>query len=57
MGSQGDNAPLPFSLQIKIIRRLSLRQAAEQDVVQTYQYKIQDRNVTFFARGLSAAVL
>ncbi|XP_066406290.1 elongator complex protein 6 isoform X1 [Molothrus aeneus] len=42
--------------QIKIIKRLSLRQA-EQDLVQTYQYKIQDRNVTFFARGLSAAVL
>nr|XP_054484678.1 elongator complex protein 6 isoform X2 [Agelaius phoeniceus] len=42
--------------QIKIIKRLSLRQA-EQDQVQTYQYKIQDRNVTFFARGLSAAVL
>nr|XP_014129849.1 elongator complex protein 6 [Zonotrichia albicollis] len=42
--------------QIKIIKRLSLRQA-EQDLVQIYQYKIQDRNVTFFARGLSAAVL
>ncbi|NWH96256.1 ELP6 protein, partial [Aegithalos caudatus] len=43
--------------QIKIIKRLSLRQAAEQDLVQIYQYKIQDRNVTFFARGLSSAVL
>ncbi|XP_021394660.2 elongator complex protein 6 isoform X1 [Lonchura striata] len=43
--------------QIKIIKRLSLRQAAEQDLVQTYQYKIQDRNVSFFAPGLSAAVL
>ncbi|XP_072781330.1 elongator complex protein 6 isoform X2 [Taeniopygia guttata] len=43
--------------QIKIIKRLSLRRAAEQDVVQIYQYKIQDRNVSFFARGLSAAVL
>ncbi|NWS81902.1 ELP6 protein, partial [Toxostoma redivivum] len=43
--------------QMKIIRRLSLRQAGEQDLVQIYQYKIQDRNVTFFARGLSAAVL
>ncbi|NXA86103.1 ELP6 protein, partial [Melanocharis versteri] len=43
--------------QIKIIKRLSLRQAAGQDLVQIYQYKIQDRNVTFFARGLSAAVL
>ncbi|NXT13836.1 ELP6 protein, partial [Prunella fulvescens] len=43
--------------QIKIIKRLSLRQAAQQDLVQIYQYKIQDRNVTFFAPGLSAAVL
>ncbi|XP_059674555.1 elongator complex protein 6 isoform X2 [Gavia stellata] len=43
--------------QIKIIRRLSLELAAEQDRVQIYQYKIQDKNVTFFARGLSAAVL
>ncbi|XP_050164151.1 elongator complex protein 6 isoform X2 [Myiozetetes cayanensis] len=43
--------------QIKIIQRVSLQQAGEQDVVQIYQYKIQDRNVTFFARGLSAAVL
>ncbi|NXD39847.1 ELP6 protein, partial [Copsychus sechellarum] len=43
--------------QIKIIKRLSLWQAAEQDQVQIYQYKIQDRNVTFFAPGLSAAVL
>lgn len=57
MGSQRDNVPVAFPLQIKIIKRLSLRQAAEQDLVQIYQYKIQDRNVTFFAPGLSAAVL
>ncbi|XP_064508260.1 elongator complex protein 6 isoform X2 [Pseudopipra pipra] len=43
--------------QLKIIQRVSLQQAGEQDLVQIYQYKIQDRNVTFFARGLSAAVL
>ncbi|XP_052665105.1 elongator complex protein 6 isoform X1 [Harpia harpyja] len=43
--------------QIKIIRRVSLELTAEQDLVQIYQYKIQDKNVTFFARGLSAAVL
>ncbi|NXO77317.1 ELP6 protein, partial [Sitta europaea] len=43
--------------QIKIIKRLSLQQAAGQDVEQIYQYKIQDRNVSFFAPGLSAAVL
>uniref|UniRef100_A0A8C3B833 Elongator complex protein 6 n=1 Tax=Cairina moschata TaxID=8855 RepID=A0A8C3B833_CAIMO len=42
--------------EIKIIKRLSL-QSTEQDVVQVYQYKIQEKNVTFFARGLSAAVL
>ncbi|XP_027559379.1 elongator complex protein 6 isoform X1 [Neopelma chrysocephalum] len=43
--------------QIKIIQRVSLQQPGEQDLIQIYQYKIQDRNVTFFARGLSAAVL
>ncbi|NXX77251.1 ELP6 protein, partial [Urocolius indicus] len=43
--------------QIKIIKRLSLELTGKQDHVQIYQYKIQDRNVTFFARGLSAAVL
>ncbi|OXB64209.1 hypothetical protein ASZ78_003657 [Callipepla squamata] len=42
--------------EIKIIKRLSL-ESTEQDVTQIYQYKIQDKNVTFFARGLSAAVL
>lgn len=55
-GSPRDDAPLPFPLQIKIIKRLSL-ESTEQDLVQVYQYKIQERNVTFFARGLSAAVL
>ncbi|XP_053913218.1 elongator complex protein 6 isoform X2 [Cuculus canorus] len=43
--------------QIKIIKRLSLQLTAEEDRVQIYQYKIQDRNVTFFAPGLSPAVL
>ncbi|KAM6088676.1 elongator complex protein 6 isoform 3-T3 [Chlamydotis macqueenii] len=43
--------------QIKIIQRLSLELTGEQDRVRIYQYKIQDKNVTFFARGLSAAVL
>lgn len=54
-GSQRDD--IPVSLQIKIIKRLSLELTGEQDQVQIYQYKIQDKNVTFFARGLSAAVL
>jgi len=56
-GGQRDEIHLPFPLQIKIIRRVSLELTAEQDHVQVYQYKIQDKNVTFFARGLSAAVL
>ncbi|NXI38275.1 ELP6 protein, partial [Galbula dea] len=43
--------------QIKIIRRVSLELTGKQDELQIYQYKIQDKNVTFFARGLSAAVL
>lgn len=43
-------------MQIKIIKRLSL-ESTEKDVIQIYQYKIQDKNVSFFARGLSAAVL
>ncbi|NXG53827.1 ELP6 protein, partial [Psilopogon haemacephalus] len=43
--------------QIKIIKRVSLELRGEQDRVQLYQYKIQDKNVTFFAPGLSAAVL
>ncbi|XP_030324535.1 elongator complex protein 6, partial [Calypte anna] len=43
--------------QIKIIRRVSLELTGEQDQVKIYQYKIQDKNVTFFAPGLSAAVL
>ncbi|KAM9387073.1 elongator complex protein 6 [Phaethornis superciliosus] len=43
--------------QIKIIRRVSLELTGEEDQVKIYQYKIQDKNVTFFAPGLSAAVL
>ncbi|KAM8810380.1 elongator complex protein 6 [Eudromia elegans] len=43
--------------QLKIIRRTSLQPGGERDTQQLYQYKIQERNVTFFARGMSAAVL
>uniref|UniRef100_A0A8C6ZV58 Elongator complex protein 6 n=1 Tax=Nothoprocta perdicaria TaxID=30464 RepID=A0A8C6ZV58_NOTPE len=43
--------------QLKIIRRTSLRPGGERDSLQLYQYKIQERNVAFFARGMSAAVL
>ncbi|NXN10396.1 ELP6 protein, partial [Indicator maculatus] len=43
--------------QIRIIKRVSLELRGEQDHIQIYQYKIQDKNVSFFAPGLSAAVL
>ncbi|XP_068001894.1 elongator complex protein 6 [Melanerpes formicivorus] len=43
--------------QIKIIKRVSLELLGQQDQAQLYQYKIQDKNVSFFAPGLSAAVL
>ncbi|NWJ07045.1 ELP6 protein, partial [Crypturellus undulatus] len=43
--------------QLKIIRRTSLQPGGQRDTLQLYQYKIQERNVTFFARGMSAAVL
>ncbi|XP_054847273.1 elongator complex protein 6 [Eublepharis macularius] len=43
--------------QLTIIHRSSWEKKAEKDLLQVYQYKIQDKNVTFFARGMSAAVL
>ncbi|KAM4688420.1 elongator complex protein 6 isoform 2-T2 [Discoglossus pictus] len=43
--------------QLKITRRALPHGRGERDRTDTYQYKIQDKNVTFFARGLSAAVL
>ncbi|XP_019363548.1 PREDICTED: elongator complex protein 6 [Gavialis gangeticus] len=43
--------------QLKIIPRGPAELSTERDLPRTYQYKIQDRNVTFFARGMSAAVL
>ncbi|XP_077792757.1 elongator complex protein 6 isoform X1 [Podarcis muralis] len=43
--------------QLSIIQRSSWERKAERDLLRIYQYKIQDRNVVFFARGMSAAVL
>ncbi|KAJ6655068.1 hypothetical protein lerEdw1_005972 [Lerista edwardsae] len=43
--------------QLTIIHRSSWEKRAERDIVHIFQYKIQDKNVTFFARGMSAAVL
>uniref|UniRef100_A0A7M4E0S0 Elongator complex protein 6 n=1 Tax=Crocodylus porosus TaxID=8502 RepID=A0A7M4E0S0_CROPO len=43
--------------QLKIIPRGPAEPSTERDLPRTYQYKIQDRNVTFFARGMSTAVL
>ncbi|XP_053324038.1 elongator complex protein 6 [Spea bombifrons] len=43
--------------QLLITRRALIRGGGEKDRSAVYQYKIQDKNVTFFARGLSAAVL
>lgn len=43
--------------QLTIRQQSSWEKRAEGDRVRVFQYKIQDKNVTFFARGMSAAVL
>ncbi|XP_015263205.1 PREDICTED: elongator complex protein 6 [Gekko japonicus] len=43
--------------QLTIVCRSSWEEKAERELQQVYQYKIQDRNVSFFARGMSVAVL
>ncbi|XP_043397689.1 elongator complex protein 6 isoform X4 [Chelonia mydas] len=43
--------------QLKIIQKGSSELKAERNLFRIYQYKIQDKNVTFFARGMSVAVL
>ncbi|XP_042330718.1 elongator complex protein 6 [Sceloporus undulatus] len=43
--------------ELTIIQRSSWETRAERDLSCVYQYKIQDKNVLFFARGMSAAVL
>lgn len=43
--------------QLRILRRLASRSTARQERSLTYQYKIQDKNVSFFAKGMSPAVL
>ncbi|XP_076985592.1 elongator complex protein 6 isoform X2 [Tamandua tetradactyla] len=43
--------------QLRILWRRTLQPTAQQDRSLTYQYKIQDKNVSFFARGMSPAIL
>ncbi|XP_059830389.1 elongator complex protein 6 [Hypanus sabinus] len=43
--------------ELKIIWRSLSPVKAEKNVIKTFQYKIQDKNVAFFARGTSSAVL
>ncbi|XP_053114725.1 elongator complex protein 6 [Hemicordylus capensis] len=43
--------------QLTIIQQSPVEKKAEKDRRRVFQYKIQDKNVTFFARGMSAAVL
>ncbi|KAJ7322600.1 hypothetical protein JRQ81_018887 [Phrynocephalus forsythii] len=43
--------------QLTIVQRSPWEASAEWEKQCTYQYKIQDKNVSFFARGMSAAVL
>ncbi|XP_003409734.1 elongator complex protein 6 [Loxodonta africana] len=43
--------------QLTILWRRALRTTAQREQILTYQYKIQDKNVSFFARGMSPAVL
>uniref|UniRef100_A0A8D2JE34 Elongator complex protein 6 n=1 Tax=Varanus komodoensis TaxID=61221 RepID=A0A8D2JE34_VARKO len=43
--------------QLTIVQRSSWETKAERDLLRIFQYKIQDKNVAFFARGMSAAVL
>ncbi|XP_066483829.1 elongator complex protein 6 isoform X2 [Tiliqua scincoides] len=43
--------------QLTITQRSLWEKRAERDLEHIFQYKIQDKNVTFFARGMSAAVL
>ncbi|XP_037705744.1 elongator complex protein 6 isoform X2 [Choloepus didactylus] len=43
--------------QLRILWRRPLQPTAQQDRSLTYQYKIQDKNVSFFARGMSPAIL
>ncbi|XP_062056725.1 elongator complex protein 6 isoform X1 [Lepus europaeus] len=43
--------------QLRILWRRPSQSAARRDRSLTFQYKIQDKNVSFFARGLSPAIL
>nr|XP_037859948.1 elongator complex protein 6 isoform X7 [Chlorocebus sabaeus] len=43
--------------QLRILWRRSSQPTAQRDQSLTYQYKIQDKSVSFFAKGMSPAVL
>nr|XP_055200771.1 elongator complex protein 6 isoform X2 [Nyctereutes procyonoides] len=43
--------------QLKILWRTPSQPAAQRDRSLTYQYKIQDKSVSFFAKGMSPAIL
>lgn len=46
-----------LSLQLRVLWRRPPQPAAQRDRSLIYQYKIQDKSVSFFAKGLSPAVL
>lgn len=45
------------SLQLRILWRRLAQPTIPRDRNLTYQYKIQDKNVSFFAKGMSPAIL
>lgn len=53
-------APLSLfslSLQLRVLWRRPSQPTTQRDRSLTFQYKIQDKNVSFFAKGMSPAVL
>lgn len=53
----GPTFPSFFSLQLRILWRRPAQPTTQRDRNLTYQYKIQDKNVSFFAKGMSPAIL
>lgn len=45
------------SPQLRILWRRLAQPTTQRDRSLTYQYKIQDKNVSFFAKGMSPAIL
>ncbi|XP_069329691.1 elongator complex protein 6 isoform X8 [Eulemur rufifrons] len=50
-------ATVCWELKLRILWRRPSQPTAQRDRSLTYQYKIQDKNVSFFAKGMSPAVL